>query len=193
MLELRHRQLVGAVRRLELVRENAESERADSGGVRGDVDRREVSRRGRGPQSVANFGWVDTAWSGFRIRGALATLVLCVALGLWWGWIGGFVLAALAAITIADADSRCRSGLGSLTKSVFLDMTLIGVAIVFADLEPAGVGAAYVYMMAVPLLLLPATRAVWVMAYGTVWTVLALSPHRPRPCCVPSVGAFDEW
>ncbi|MEE8407274.1 MAG: ATP-binding protein [Acidimicrobiia bacterium] len=118
----------------------------------------------------------STAWSGFRIRGALATLVVCVALGFWWGWLGGFVLAALAAITIADADSRRRSGSKRLTRSIFLDMTLIGVATVFADLEPAGVGAAYVYMMAVPLLLLPASRAVWIMAYGTIWTVLALSP-----------------
>jgi len=55
-------------------------------------------------------------------------------------------------------------------------MTLIGVAILLADLGPAGIGAAFVYMMAVPLLLLPLSRAVGVMAYGTVWTVLALSP-----------------
>lgn len=37
MLEFGHRQFVGAVRRLEVVREHAESERADSGSVRGDA------------------------------------------------------------------------------------------------------------------------------------------------------------
>jgi len=127
-------------------------------------------------RSVPQTPRVSTAWSGFRVRGAFATLTVCVVLGLWWGWIGGFVLAALAAVSLVDADLRRRRGSVSRVKSVLLDMTLIGVAVVFADLEPAGVGAAYVYMMAVPLLLLPVSRAVWVMAYGTAWTVLALSP-----------------
>jgi len=144
--------------------------------VSGETPAEEKSAAKDGGGSLLQTSGESTAWSGFRIRGALATLVICVALGLWWGWIGGFVLAGLAAITIADADLRRRSGSVRLTRSIFLDMTLIGVAIVFADLEPAGVGAAYVYMMAVPLLLLSATRAVWVMAYGTAWAVLALSP-----------------
>ncbi|MFB3051596.1 MAG: hypothetical protein ACE1Z0_06375 [Acidimicrobiia bacterium] len=126
--------------------------------------------------SVLQLPEVSTAWSGFRVRGAFAALTICVALGLWWGWIGGFVLAALAAVTLVDAGSRRRRGAESLARSVLLDMTLIGVAIVLADLQPAGVGAAFAYMMAVPLLLLPVSRAVGVMAYGTVWTVLALSP-----------------
>jgi signal transduction histidine kinase len=119
---------------------------------------------------------VSTAWNEFRIRGSFATLAACVGLGLWWGWVGGYVLAALAAVALIDADARRRRGSEHLVKSVLLDLTLIGVAIVFADLEPAGVGAPYAYMMAVPLLLLPASRAVWVMAYATMWAGLALSP-----------------
>ncbi|MCZ6505767.1 MAG: GAF domain-containing sensor histidine kinase [Actinobacteria bacterium] len=119
---------------------------------------------------------MSTAWSGFRVRGAFATLAICVVLGFWWGWFGGFALAALAAVALVDATSRRRRGRESLAESVLIDMTLIGVAILLADLGPAGIGAAFVYMMAVPLLLLPLSRAVGVMAYGTVWTVLALSP-----------------
>ena len=137
-------------------------------------DRRLPNRAG--VHSILHTPQVSTAWSGFRVRGAFATLVICVVLGFWWGWFGGFALAALAAVALVDATSRRRRGTESLAKSVLLDMTLIGVAILLADLGPAGVGAAFVYMMAVPLLLLPLSRAVGVMAYGTVWTVLALSP-----------------
>ncbi|MCH7899729.1 MAG: hypothetical protein IH818_02305 [Acidobacteria bacterium] len=129
-----------------------------------------------GVHNILHTPRVSTAWSGFRVRGAFATLAICVVLGFWWGWFGGFALAALAAVALVDATSRRRRGTESLAESVLIDMTLIGVAILLADLGPAGIGAAFVYMMAVPLLLLPLSRAVGVMAYGTVWTVLALSP-----------------
>ncbi|MFV1961945.1 MAG: ATP-binding protein [Acidimicrobiia bacterium] len=176
MLEFRHDQAVGAEFADWKWSENMLNQSETASGVSaeapGDV---KPPSKGR-VRSVPQTPRVSTAWSGFRVRGAFATLTVCVVLGLWWGWIGGFVLAALAAVSLVDADLRRRRGSVSRVKSVLLDMTLIGVAVVFADLEPAGVGAAYVYMMAVPLLLLPVSRAVWVMAYGTAWTVLALSP-----------------
>lgn len=176
MLELRHGQLVGAEfadwKWSEYMLHMSETVPGVSEETPGDGRPPDNDRVGGALQPSE----VSTAWSGFRVRGAFAALTICVVLGLWWGWIGGFVLAALAAVTLVDATSRRRRGAESLAKSVLLDMTLIGVAIVLADLQPAGVGAAFAYMMAVPLLLLPVSRAVGVMAYGTVWTVLALSP-----------------
>ena len=176
MFEIRHGQLVGAEfadwKWSENMLHMSETVPGVSEETPGDGGPPDDDRVG----SVLQLPEVSTAWSGFRVRGAFAALTICVALGLWWGWIGGFVLAALAAVTLVDAGSRRRRGAESLARSVLLDMTLIGVAIVLADLQPAGVGAAFAYMMAVPLLLLPVSRAVGVMAYGTVWTVLALSP-----------------
>ncbi|MEE9205545.1 MAG: histidine kinase dimerization/phospho-acceptor domain-containing protein, partial [Acidimicrobiia bacterium] len=176
MFEIRHGQLVGAEfadwKWSENMLHMSETVPGVSEETPGDGGPPDDDRVG----SVLQLPEVSTAWSGFRVRGAFAALAICVALGLWWGWIGGFVLAALAAVTLVDAGSRRRRGAESLARSVLLDMTLIGVAIVLADLQPAGVGAAFAYMMAVPLLLLPVSRAVGVMAYGTVWTVLALSP-----------------
>ena len=138
--------------------------------------------------NVAGSSQVSTTWNEFRIRGSLATIAACIGLGLWWGWVGGYVLVGLTAVALIDAHERRRRGSEDLVKSMLLDLTLIGVAIVLVDLEPVGVGAPYAYMMAVPLLLLPTSRAVWIMAYATMWAGLALSPVS----IFPITAGFDR-
>lgn len=117
-----------------------------------------------------------SVWNEFRLRGSSATLLVCAGLGVLWAWAGGFVLAGIAAISVLDALARRRQGgERSLFASVALDSTLIGAAIFIADLQPAALGTPYLYMMAVPLLLLPLRKAVYLVGYATGWAAVCLS------------------
>ena len=78
-------------------------------------------------------------------------------------------------MALIGAVWRYESPAGSPISSLLLDFTLIGVAIVVVDLAAAGIGAALMYMMAIPVVFLPWQRAVPVVAYGIAWSVVGLS------------------
>jgi len=118
-----------------------------------------------------------TVWNEFRFRGSIATLLACAGLGILWSWAGGFVLALIAAISVIDSNARRKRIDGESTyKSIALDVTLIGAAIFIADLPPAAIGTPYLYMMAVPLLLLPLRQATLLIGYATAWAAISLTP-----------------
>jgi signal transduction histidine kinase len=117
-----------------------------------------------------------TVWNEFRMRGSAATLVVLVSLGFMWDWGGAFLLALIAAVSVFDAVLR-RRGLRtqSLFSSVALDQTLIGVGILIIDFEPLAIGTPYLYMMAVPLLLLPLRQGLVLVLYATAWAVASMT------------------
>lgn len=120
---------------------------------------------------------ISTVWNDFRLRGATGTLVVVLVLGIMWGWVGGYVLAGIAAVAVVDARARRKRTVDqSLFTSVALDLTLIGAGIFLANLQPAAIGTPYLYMMAVPLLLLPLRKAMFLVGYSTAWAVVALAP-----------------
>lgn len=115
------------------------------------------------------------AWNLYRRIGGLGTMVICLVMAAWWSWLGGVAVGAIAGLVFVDAELRRREKTRrSLVQSVVVDVTLIGLAITLIDLEPAGIGAPYVYMMSVVLLLLPPSRAFSIAAYASVWGLLAL-------------------
>ena len=126
-----------------------------------------------------------SAWHTFRIITASFTLVTGVVLGVIWTWSGGYLCALLAAAAVTDAVVRRTARSPSPMPSIFLDVTLIGVAMAVVQLEPVGVGAPFIYMLIVPALLLPWRRASVVMGYAVAWTAVTLfGPH-----LVPLSGA----
>lgn len=120
-------------------------------------------------------------WNEFRIWGSAVTAIVVLALGVFWSWPGGFVIAAIAVVALVDARHRRRIGSTSMGFTVFLDMSLVGVGITVADLDPVGIGVPYIYMMAVPLLLLPLAKALAMVAYGSGWALLAVFMTTPFP------------
>jgi signal transduction histidine kinase len=116
------------------------------------------------------------AWNTFRRFAAMATVVAGLGMGLAWGWAGGYIAVAMALLALAESTYRLhRPHSGSAVLSVVLDVTLVGGAMVIVQLEPAGIGALFVYMAAAPLLLLPPRAAGIIIAYGAVWTSIALT------------------
>jgi signal transduction histidine kinase len=97
---------------------------------------------------------------------AAAALISGLLLGVVWRWPGGLVAASLATLALVDAVLRRQAPPGSPMPSLLMDVTLIGVAMMVVGLEPTGVGAPLLYMLAVPVLLLPWPRALPVMAYA---------------------------
>ena len=119
---------------------------------------------------------ISEVWGQFRLRGSSLILVVLVVLGFLWGWSGGFVLAGIAAISVTDAFLRQKGrSYGSLFTSVAIDLTLIGAGVVMADLRVEGIAMPYIYMMAIPLLLLPLAQSIYLVVYASIWTVIALS------------------
>lgn len=118
-------------------------------------------------------------WNAFRVRGALAMVVVCLVLGGAWTWPGGYVLAGVAGIVFTDAYVRQVRDSAVLLPTVVLDITLIGLGLVLTDLDPAGVAAPYIYTMAVPLLLFPTRQAISLMAYATFWGAASLGLDSP--------------
>lgn len=114
-------------------------------------------------------------WSLYRRSGAVLALLTCLALATLWGWAGGWVVGGVAAMAAVDAEMRRRGAMPrSLVQSVLVDLTLIGVAVTLIDLDPAGIGAAYVYTMSIALLLLPGRQAILTCVYSSLWAALAL-------------------
>ena len=124
---------------------------------------------------LVRVGGMWRIWQLFRIVVSLTTITLGVAFGVAWSWPGGFITAAMVAIALADAVWRYRSNVGSPLPSLLLDITLIGLSAIVIGLNPAGVSATLLYMMSVPLVLLPWRRALPVAAYGAAWSAAALA------------------
>jgi len=124
---------------------------------------------------------VSEVWNEFRIPGSGITVIALVALAVLWSWPGGYVIGGIAVVALIDAWHRKRAGSASLGFTVFLDMSLVGVGITVADLDPAGIGAPYIYMMAVPLLLLSLPKALGMVVYGSGWALLAALTTSPFP------------
>lgn len=128
------------------------------------------------PAGLFRSAELTHAWNSFRRFAAMATVLAGIALGFAWGWAGGYVAVVMALIALAETTYRIsRPHVGAAVQSVLLDVTLVGGAMVIVNLEPAGIGALFVYMVAAPLLLLPPRAAAGVIAYGAVWTVVALT------------------
>ena len=128
------------------------------------------------PAGLFHSAELTHAWNTFRRFAAMATVVAGLGMGLAWGWAGGYIAVAMALLALAESTYRLhRPHGGSAVLSVVLDVTLVGGAMVIVQLEPAGIGALFVYMAAAPLLLLPPRAAGMVIAYGAVWTSIALT------------------
>jgi signal transduction histidine kinase len=127
---------------------------------------------GRG---LVGIGGMWRTWHTFRIVISVVAMVSGIALGVLWNWPGGFAAAVLGLLGLIDAIRLIRSETGSPLPSLFMDTTLIGVAMVVVRLEPEGMGAALLYMMAIPLVLLPWRRSLPVIAYAIVWAAAAVA------------------
>ena len=114
-------------------------------------------------------------WHAFRILVALVAMAGGLGLGVLWRWPGGFAAAVLGLAGLVDALLRIRSEAGSPIPSLLLDTTLIGLAMVVVGLQPEGMAAPVVYMIAVPLVLLPWLGALPVIAYAVAWTAAAMA------------------
>lgn len=128
------------------------------------------------PAGLFRSAELTHAWNTFRRFAAMATVLAGIAMGFIWGWAGGYLAVAMALIALAESTYRLhRPHASAAIQSVFLDVTLVGGAMVIVHLEPTGIGALFVYMVAAPLLLLPPRAAVGVIAYGAMWTLVALT------------------
>ena len=105
-------------------------------------------------------------WQTFRVAISVVVMVSGFALGVLWTWPGGFAAAVLALVGLIDAIRLIRSQTDSPLLALSIDITLIGVGIVVVGLQSEGIGAALLYMMAVPLVLLTWRRAVPLIAYA---------------------------
>jgi signal transduction histidine kinase len=114
-------------------------------------------------------------WHSFRLAVAAAALISGLLLGVVWQWPGALVAASLATLALVDAALRRWAPPGSPMPSLLMDVTLIGVAMIVVGLEPSGVGAPLLYMLAVPVLLLPWPRALPVMAYALGLSAVAFA------------------
>jgi two-component sensor histidine kinase len=114
-------------------------------------------------------------WHSFRLAVAAGALIAGLVLGVVWQWPGAFVAAALATLALVDAVLRRQAPPGSPMPSLLMDVTLIGAAMMVVGLEPSGVGAPLIYMLAVPVLLLPWRRALPVMAYALGLSAMAFA------------------
>ena len=126
-------------------------------------------------QGLVGIGGMWRTWQTSRIAISVVAVVSGIALGVLWAWPGGFAAAVMGLIALVDAVRLIRSETGSPLPPLFMDTTLIGVAMVMVGLEPEGMGAALLYMMAIPLVLLPWRRALPVIAYAILWAVAAVA------------------
>lgn len=176
---------VGALRFLAADADNQSCMRGDSPASRG----ARTSRSGGGaPSPVGSSGYAANhgqglvglagmwrTWHTFRMAISVVALVSGVVLGLIWSWAGGFLAAALGLVGLVDAMRRIRAETGSPLPSLLMDTTLIGVAMVAVGLALEGMGAALLYMVAVPVVLLPWRRALPVIGYAVFWVLAAMA------------------
>ena len=127
----------------------------------------------QGAEGVLGDHRVSASWHTFRLAASLVSLIAGLTLGALWNWWGGVFTAGLALIPIADAIVTLRSGRSHPLRSILLDTTMVGAAMVIVCLEPVAVGAPFLYMVLVATLFLPVREALLGVAYGAAWSVLA--------------------
>jgi len=129
-----------------------------------------VDGHGRG---LVGIGGMWRTWHTLRIVIFVVAMVSGIALGVLWTWPAGFAAAVLGLLGFVDATRLIRSETGSPLPSLFVDTTLIGVAMAVVGL--GGMGAALLYMVAVPVVLLPWRQSLPVIAYAILWVVVAMA------------------
>ena len=119
----------------------------------------------------------DLARSWHRLRMVTSGLVFSsgLLLGAAWTWPGGYVVALLSLVALADAAIRAYRPERSALPAVMLDISLIGVSMILVNLQAAGVGAPFVYMIVAAAFLLSWPKAAIAIAYSVAWAALALS------------------
>ena len=139
--------------------------------------------RDRSAATLADTPDLARLWTWFRVVGSSAAILAGAILGLRWDWAGAIAAALFASVVFADAVWRLRRpGLGSVLP-IALDISMIGLGMVAIALNPIGVGAALIYMLVVPPLLLPLRSAWLVMVYAVGWGAIAAAgvPLFPVP------------
>ena len=113
-------------------------------------------------------------WHRFRMGTALATMLAGVVLGALWGWAGGWATALLSLIPMADAAASLRRGARDPLRSMAIDVTAIGIAMVAVQLQPVALGGPLMYVALISILFLRRHQAVLVLAYALGWSALTL-------------------
>lgn len=129
----------------------------------------------RGTSGVLWDEQVARSWHRFRVIASSVSLVAGLLLASAWGWTGGLATAALAVIPLIDGMYFLRSGRPGTAHSIAIDTTAIGLAMVIVCLEPAAVGAPFLYMVLVATLFLPAKRALLGVGYAALWSAAAFA------------------
>jgi len=122
---------------------------------------------------LARVGDLSHVWHSFRVVISMTTIGVAVLLAILWEWSGAWVIASLGIVALVDALVRRRRP-GSSVSPIAIDITLIGVAMMIAPLPPSGVVPPLIYMLGVPLLLLPFRLAPVAMLYAIAWSSLSL-------------------
>ncbi len=111
-----------------------------------------------------------------KLRGPVAAVIGAagMVLGFWMNWPAAFLVALLGLILIADVALRRRGILQSVTGSIVVDTTLVGIALLVLRAPPAVVAMPFAYLIATTFLFLPIRRALFPVAYSLAWMVFLL-------------------
>ena len=113
------------------------------------------------------------------VRGPIAVLaiVLGVALGWLQNWAGALPVAGLGTILLADVWLRHKGLVLSPATAIFLDTTLMGLAILVLHPPASVVSMPFTYLVATTFLLVPWRRASTLAFYQLIWmSVLLMAP-----------------
>lgn len=113
-------------------------------------------------------------WLHARIIASLVFVLTSLVLGLLWGWQAGFVVSALASLSMADAALRLRDPDPDPTVSIFIDITVAFVGLAVADVPDSAIGIPFLYLVLSAMLLLNTRRAISATAFASVWFVIAV-------------------
>jgi len=136
---------------------------------------------------------VARVWNKYRLVCFLTLLALAVTWELIGHWGGGLALALLLAASVLDAWHRQHSGnFDRIARSVMIDVVAIGVGLCLVD-GPPGPRPPLVYMLAIPLLLLPLRSALPIMGVGTALVVTSeiIDPPYALPPAIDRT--FSVW
>ncbi len=129
----------------------------------------------------ASVGQSDMATGYIRSRVfTAAALSFCAsALAVVWDWNRGWLIAAAAAVVILDGVRRLRVRTKqSLLWPLFIDMTAIGIAVLFTGLPPMVVVAPLFYTLVSAVFTLSRRWSVAVSLYAAMWA-LAVVRYNP--------------
>jgi signal transduction histidine kinase len=138
----------------------------------------------RVPRVVATSSatWVPEVarvWNKYRLICFLTLMILAISWELQGRWGGGLALALLLGASVLDAWHRQRSGdFQRIIRSVMVDVVVAGVGLCLIDAGP-GPRAPMIYMLALPLLLLPLRSALPVMGVGVGLGTLSMVIDHP--------------